>query len=85
MTGIHRVPGQSVDFVIQTILVMVFNPRLKFFFFYFFFFFLPFFFYSLNKGISMLAGFREAQRREKQVSARREGKKKKDAVSIPCM
>lgn len=35
----------------------------------------------------MLAGFREAQRREKQVSARRENgkKKKKDAVSIPCI
>lgn len=38
MTGIHWVPGQSVDFVIQTILVMVFNPRLKFFFFCFPFF-----------------------------------------------
>lgn len=48
MTGIHRAPSESVNFVIQTILVMVFNPRLKFFFCpYFFFFFLsPFFFLS---------------------------------------
>lgn len=45
VTGIHRAPSESVDFVIQTILVMVFNPRLKFFFFFFFFsFFIPFFF-----------------------------------------
>lgn len=85
VTGIHRAPSESVDFVIQTILVMVFNPRLKFFFLFFFsLFFYSFLFFSLNKGISTLAGFREAQRREKQVSARRE-EKKKDAVSIPCM
>lgn len=83
VTGIHRAPSESVDFVIQTILVMVFNPRLKFFFF--FFLSPPFLFFSLNKGISTLAGFREAQRREKQVSARRGEKKKRDAVSIPCM
>lgn len=36
VTGIHWAPGESVDFVIQTILVMVFNPRLKFFLFSFF-------------------------------------------------
>lgn len=48
MTGIHWLPGRSVDFVIQTILVMVFNPRLKFFFFYFFF--LPLLFLLSEQG-----------------------------------
>lgn len=81
-TGMRQSPMQAVDFVIQTILVMGFLiPGLTFSFSIFFFF--SFLFFSLNKGISALAGFREAQRREKQVSARSGEKKKRMLLTFP--
>jgi len=83
VTGIHRAPGESVDFVIQTILVMVFNPRLKFLFFFFFLPPPPFLFFSLNKGTSALAGFREAQTRGKTSFSQKRGGKKGMLLAFP--